>query len=232
MGVPNPAQSAGDEPVDLSDLTDRERVVLDAAAEGLSARAIAQRLSISEPTVRSHLSTIYGKLGVAGRVELLARLNGLGGHRAAQPEAPRQSARWPLRHRRIAYALGAMVVVLVSGFLMLRPDLPPRKDLAAVSRLLDAGRLTDIGLDGETLTAVDVNQDRVRVEGVSETDFVRLMQGAIRAHVNVSVTGGESSPAQLTIGVVAMLLPLLALVVAVALVVRIVRRPPPHAPPA
>jgi DNA-binding CsgD family transcriptional regulator len=61
--------------LDLSGLSAREREVLDAAAEGLSARAIAERLSISEATVRSHLATIYGKLGVSGRVELLAHLH-------------------------------------------------------------------------------------------------------------------------------------------------------------
>jgi len=49
------------------------------AALGLSNRHIGEKLFISEGTVKSHLHTIYEKLGVAGRVQLtnLAREHGL-----------------------------------------------------------------------------------------------------------------------------------------------------------
>jgi DNA-binding NarL/FixJ family response regulator len=49
-------------------LTDRERDVLRIAAEGLTARQIASRLGVQERTVTTHLSRIYGKLGVRTRV--------------------------------------------------------------------------------------------------------------------------------------------------------------------
>jgi DNA-binding NarL/FixJ family response regulator len=49
-------------------LTDRERDVLRVAAEGLTARQIASRLGMRERTVTTHLSHIYGKLGVGTRV--------------------------------------------------------------------------------------------------------------------------------------------------------------------
>jgi DNA-binding NarL/FixJ family response regulator len=49
-------------------LTGREREVLSAAAEGLTARQIADRLGVRERTVTTHLSRIYGKLGVGSRV--------------------------------------------------------------------------------------------------------------------------------------------------------------------
>jgi DNA-binding NarL/FixJ family response regulator len=49
-------------------LTDREREVLSVAAEGLTAREIAGRLGVRERTVTTHLTRIYGKLGVHGRV--------------------------------------------------------------------------------------------------------------------------------------------------------------------
>jgi DNA-binding CsgD family transcriptional regulator len=62
-------------PLDLSPLSEREREILSAAVTGLAAREIAARFTISEATVRSHLASIYAKLGVTGRVELLARLN-------------------------------------------------------------------------------------------------------------------------------------------------------------
>ena len=49
-------------------LTDRECEVLTVAAEGLTAREIADRLGVRERTVTTHLGRIYGKLGVGSRV--------------------------------------------------------------------------------------------------------------------------------------------------------------------
>jgi DNA-binding NarL/FixJ family response regulator len=49
-------------------LTERERQVLSLASEGLTAREIARRLDVRERTVTTHLSRIYGKLGVANRI--------------------------------------------------------------------------------------------------------------------------------------------------------------------
>ena len=44
------------------------------AGSGLSSRAIAQRLYISERTVENHLQRVYGKLQVHGRAALIARV--------------------------------------------------------------------------------------------------------------------------------------------------------------
>ena len=60
----------------LSALTPAEQAVLDQALTGVPAREIAEHLSLSEATVRSHLSSIYVKLGVSGRVALLAQFRG------------------------------------------------------------------------------------------------------------------------------------------------------------
>ena len=49
-------------------LTQREREVLSVAAEGLTAREIADRLGVRERTVTTHLARIYGKLGVGSRL--------------------------------------------------------------------------------------------------------------------------------------------------------------------
>jgi pimeloyl-ACP methyl ester carboxylesterase/DNA-binding CsgD family transcriptional regulator len=62
----------------LDTLTRREREVLDLAFEGLSTRDIAQRLTISERTVESHISNGYAKLGIHNRVDLLRRGRELG----------------------------------------------------------------------------------------------------------------------------------------------------------
>jgi DNA-binding NarL/FixJ family response regulator len=52
-------------------LTPREIEIVRMVAQGLRNRMIAERLSISEGTVKVHLHNIYEKLGVGGRLELV-----------------------------------------------------------------------------------------------------------------------------------------------------------------
>jgi two-component system nitrate/nitrite response regulator NarL len=59
---------ASPEPL-ADDLTPRELEVLRMVAEGLSNKEIAQRLAISEHTVKFHLNAILGKLGAQSRTE-------------------------------------------------------------------------------------------------------------------------------------------------------------------
>jgi LuxR family maltose regulon positive regulatory protein len=58
-------------------LTERELEVLQLLAEQLSNREIGRRLFISLPTVKSHTSSIYGKLAVHSREEAVARARAL-----------------------------------------------------------------------------------------------------------------------------------------------------------
>jgi DNA-binding NarL/FixJ family response regulator len=51
-------------------LTPREVEVVKMVATGLRNKQIAERLSITEGTVKIHLHSIYQKVGVSGRVEL------------------------------------------------------------------------------------------------------------------------------------------------------------------
>jgi DNA-binding NarL/FixJ family response regulator len=55
-----------------ADLTPREMQVLEFLAEGLSNKAIANFLSISEPTVKGHLKHLYAKLGASDRAHAVA----------------------------------------------------------------------------------------------------------------------------------------------------------------
>ena len=55
----------------ISTLTPREREVVTLIAEGLKNRDIAARLFISETTVTHHLSSVFAKLGVSDRLELV-----------------------------------------------------------------------------------------------------------------------------------------------------------------
>jgi ATP/maltotriose-dependent transcriptional regulator MalT len=57
----------------IESLTTREHDVLALVADGLPNREIAHALSISEHTVKFHLASIFGKLGVSTRTEAVQR---------------------------------------------------------------------------------------------------------------------------------------------------------------
>ena len=59
-----------EDPVKKFALTAREMEVLTAIVEGYSNKEIAKRFSISEQTVKHHLSSIFDKVGVSNRLEL------------------------------------------------------------------------------------------------------------------------------------------------------------------
>lgn len=66
-------------PFPLSDLTARERAVLECIAGGMTNREIAAALDLSEKTVRNHITHVFDKTGVEHRYEaiVLAREAGL-----------------------------------------------------------------------------------------------------------------------------------------------------------
>ena len=55
----------------IAQLSKRERQVIKQIGLGLKNNQIAKQLNLSETTVRHHLTSIYGKLGVTDRLELL-----------------------------------------------------------------------------------------------------------------------------------------------------------------
>ena len=68
---PAPAPRAPDEPP--SELTDREREVLDLLVQGVTTnRELAERLVVSENTVKYHLRNILDKLHVQNRAQVVA----------------------------------------------------------------------------------------------------------------------------------------------------------------
>jgi DNA-binding NarL/FixJ family response regulator len=66
-------QEPKDDPdaVKIATLTPREREVVTLISEGLKNRDVAGRLFISETTVTHHLTSIYSKLEVSDRLELV-----------------------------------------------------------------------------------------------------------------------------------------------------------------
>jgi len=70
-GMSGSAAAEDPEAARIATLTDREREVVALVGEGLKNRYIAERLFISEITVRHHVTSIVSKLGVSDRLELL-----------------------------------------------------------------------------------------------------------------------------------------------------------------
>jgi two-component system, NarL family, nitrate/nitrite response regulator NarL len=64
-------QSLDSEAAKIATLTEREREVVALIGQGMKNRQIGERLSISETTVVHHLTSIFAKLGVANRLELV-----------------------------------------------------------------------------------------------------------------------------------------------------------------
>jgi DNA-binding NarL/FixJ family response regulator len=58
---------------DITMLTDRQRQVVKLACRGLSNRAIAEELGVTEGTIKLHLHAIYEQLEVRSRVDLIIR---------------------------------------------------------------------------------------------------------------------------------------------------------------
>jgi len=71
MSRMNGAPEPDPEVVRIATLSKREREVVVLIGEGLKNKQIADRLFISDTTVQHHLSSIFGKLGVADRLELV-----------------------------------------------------------------------------------------------------------------------------------------------------------------
>jgi DNA-binding NarL/FixJ family response regulator len=72
------AELASEEPLELNSLTPRQGEILKLVDEGLSNAQIAQRLYLTESTIKQHLRSVYKLLGVKNRAEatkLLRRVN-------------------------------------------------------------------------------------------------------------------------------------------------------------
>lgn len=80
--ITTPTTQSGISP-QLEHLTPREREIALCVAEGATNKVIAKRLSVSDVTVKAHLTTIFHKLGVSGRVQLALLLSSQ--HQPASP---------------------------------------------------------------------------------------------------------------------------------------------------
>ncbi len=70
----------------MDELSAREMQIAEAYAEGSSYKELARTFGISPGTVRTHLGTIFRKLGVTTKIELARRL--ADGRNASAPASP------------------------------------------------------------------------------------------------------------------------------------------------
>ncbi len=62
----------------VEQLTEREREILTLIAQGASNRQVAERLYVTEGTIKNHMSSILGKLGVRDRTQAVLKAKELG----------------------------------------------------------------------------------------------------------------------------------------------------------
>jgi LuxR family maltose regulon positive regulatory protein len=73
-----PSRLPPSSPSIIEPLTERERQILQLIAEGLTNKEVARELVLSVGTVKVHAHNIYGKLGVSGRTQAIAKGRELG----------------------------------------------------------------------------------------------------------------------------------------------------------
>jgi len=175
----------------LSALSAREREILDVALEGYSAREMARRLCLSEATIRSHLSAIYSKLGVRGRVELLARSHESGfSRRSRGTTAPRRTPRSKVA---MAGGLSVLLLALLIAFVALPTNPAPESNFASVRRLISSDGAVRVEIREGTLMVTDRAGTQHRLEGLPSGQVDTLRRLAVSRSVPLAIMA-ENDP--------------------------------------
>lgn len=177
---------------DARRLSPAEQRVLASALQGGSVREIAAELFLSDATVKTHLAHIYAKLGVNGRLELLARFGFVRDNHPPAESLPADSAisssdRHPrVRRRTLTAVLG--VGLLVAAAMGLGSWLQPGSNPADLGRLAAAEGIQSLRLDGSTLWVTTQWSSEMVVRDVAPEDVREL---AIAYAIPLSVTSAS-----------------------------------------
>lgn len=196
----------------LDALSPAERAVYEEALSGDSVKVVAHRLSLSQATVRSHLSAIYGKLQVDGRAHLIAEYG------SAAPSARRMrvtderrgsgAPRWPV----VVAAVG--LVLLAAGAISLL-SAPRQESFSEVVRLAAAGELSQLRYHDATLIATTSSGEIA----VRDIPIERANRLSTRYSVDLATSAYEPAWLQPFILVLPIALALLMLLLAAKLAV-------------
>jgi len=147
-------------------LSDRERVVAEKFASGLTYREIGEALFIAPSTVRTHLASIYEKLGVNNKVALASHINGGAsvGPTPSHAEASPVLAMFPIeclsteeRWRRFADGLSSDITIDLARY----ADLP----VIAFHTMKSLGsKPGDFVADGKALGAAYIVSGQLRAD--------------------------------------------------------------------
>lgn len=214
------------DPPDASRLSPAEQRVLAAALQGGSVREIAAELFLTEATVKTHLAHIYAKLGLNGRLELLARFGSVRDTHLL-PESLAEGSWVPLteRHPRVQRrTLAALfgVGLLVAAAMGLGSWLQPGTNPADLGRLAAAEGIQSLRLDGSTLWVTTQWSSEMMVRDVAPEDVRGL---AIAYAIPLSITSASAGESLLSGYGPLLLVPLLVLIAGLGLTLsRRVRR--------
>jgi predicted ATPase/DNA-binding NarL/FixJ family response regulator len=160
------------------DLSRREREVAELVADGLTNRAIAERLFLSERTIEGHVERAFNKLGLNSRTQLAMWVGASG---TAGSAGPPTAAGFP-----------AQLTTFIGR----------QKDLASVAGMLSESRvvtLTGIGGCGKTRLALELarqlqlrDKRRIWLVDVSAVGDPALLAQTVAASVGVAGRGSSS----------------------------------------
>ncbi|MER9689685.1 LuxR C-terminal-related transcriptional regulator [Mesorhizobium sp. M0139] len=149
-------------------LSDRERAVAEKFAAGLTYREIGEALFIAPSTVRTHLASIYDKLGVRNKLALAAHINGAASASMDRlpplPGTPPVLAIFPIeclnseeRWRRFADGLSSDITIDLARY----ADLP----VIAFHTMKSLGsKPADFAADGKALGATYIMSGQLRAD--------------------------------------------------------------------
>lgn len=191
----------------LSMLTPAEQRVLGEALHGLSTKEIANSLVLTEATIKSHLAHIYSKLGVRGRLDLLARFSEANSERSASDSLDSRSdaGRNSRFHRRkpmgpwLVYGLvpamiAAGLVLFLATVWLVDVSGAPSIGFDDLEQLVAADSVAQLELTGSTLEVTAVDGSRYEITSV-QTDLVRPF--AVEHEVPFSVSSQRSESLEL-----------------------------------
>src|SRR5438477_5219291 len=159
-------------------LSRREREVAELVAQGLTNRAIAERLFLSERTIEGHVEHAFNKLGLNSRTQLAMWASASG---APGPAAPPAAAGFPAQ---------------LTTFVGRQNDLASLEGMLSESRVVT---LTGIGGCGKTRLALELarrlqlrNKRRVWLVDVSAVGDPALLAQTVAASLGVAGRGSSS----------------------------------------